>query len=595
MSGPGGEEILVQLGMLRHSLSDIQERIARVENQIGSIKGDLQGRLGTVAAILETAENAGITGEAAGDTLRWVNRAVQRMDQGETQEQILEAFLEEAHTYVERALLFLSEDGRYRTWKSMGFPPASVEQLVASQAEDPVVRAAGERQLIYRPGNPEQTFTWLTSSGPLPQSAVCIPLVFADAAPIVFYGDSSKPIPIDSLELLAHLAVLVLKNNYLHRMASGRSETRAQEWQAPLPATHVSAAEASEAPADERVTDRQGAYEEPEAASAPAQEAAQTVTPAAEELRPRVPTQDREDLDFVIEPTQPVIPTTPETAGTTDRPETAAPVPAPPAPALEPQQETSTAPAQEPGSESAAAGIPETPPEAAQEEKPRVEVSFEVDTETEEPSAPPSREAAAEGEFRISFESEAPKPREFPAPPAAPTEEEGAAPEALGEETGEVEAAPPQETTTAAEPEGAEIKTPTPEAAPADEEKTEAAPEAETAPPEEEEAAAASSETEEPALSDEEERQHQEARRFARLLVSEIKLYNESTVEEARSTGNLYSRLQTDIDRSREMYNKRVKEDVSSSKDYFHEELVRILAGGDPKLLGEGYPGSSAG
>src|SRR5262249_46591031 len=46
----------------------------------------------------------------------------------------------------------------------------------------------------------------------------------------------------------------------------------------------------------------------------------------------------------------------------------------------------------------------------------------------------------------------------------------------------------------------------------------------------------------------------EEARRFARLLVSEIKLYNERAVLEGREGGNLYQRLKEDIDRSRQMY-----------------------------------------
>ncbi len=79
---------------------------------------------------------------------------------------------------------------------------------------------------------------------------------------------------------------------------------------------------------------------------------------------------------------------------------------------------------------------------------------------------------------------------------------------------------------------------------------------------------------------------HEEARRFARLLVSEIKLYNEEEVERGRQSGDIYQRLKEDIDRSREMYEQRVPEEVRRVRDYFREELVRILADGDPDLLG---------
>jgi hypothetical protein len=79
---------------------------------------------------------------------------------------------------------------------------------------------------------------------------------------------------------------------------------------------------------------------------------------------------------------------------------------------------------------------------------------------------------------------------------------------------------------------------------------------------------------------------HEEARRFARLLVSEIKLYNERAVLEGREGGNLYARLKEDIDRSRQMYNDRIPEDVRNSSNFFYEELVRILAEGRAEALG---------
>jgi hypothetical protein len=95
-------------------------------------------------------------------------------------------------------------------------------------------------------------------------------------------------------------------------------------------------------------------------------------------------------------------------------------------------------------------------------------------------------------------------------------------------------------------------------------------------------------------VAEEEKRSHNEARRFARLLVSEIKLYNEQKVREGRDAGDLYDRLQDDIDRSRQMYDKRVRPEVSSRYDYFHNELVNMLAEGDPSKLGAGYPGANA-
>jgi hypothetical protein len=92
---------------------------------------------------------------------------------------------------------------------------------------------------------------------------------------------------------------------------------------------------------------------------------------------------------------------------------------------------------------------------------------------------------------------------------------------------------------------------------------------------------------------DEERRLHNDARRFARLLISEIKLYNEQKVAEGRVEHDLYDRLREYIDRSREMYDKRVKEEVAKRYDYFHGELVNTLAEGDVAKLGSNYPGAT--
>ena len=76
-------------------------------------------------------------------------------------------------------------------------------------------------------------------------------------------------------------------------------------------------------------------------------------------------------------------------------------------------------------------------------------------------------------------------------------------------------------------------------------------------------------------LSEAEQKLHNDARRFARLLVSEIKLYNEQKVLEGRQEKNLYDLLRDDIDKSREMYDKRVAPEVAARVDYFYEELVK--------------------
>jgi len=89
-----------------------------------------------------------------------------------------------------------------------------------------------------------------------------------------------------------------------------------------------------------------------------------------------------------------------------------------------------------------------------------------------------------------------------------------------------------------------------------------------------------------PAIPPEQQKAHDDAKRFARLVVSEIKLYNESKVAEGRKAKDIYERLKEDIERGRQMYQDRVPAPVRDQTNYFYDELVRILAGGDASALG---------
>ncbi len=76
------------------------------------------------------------------------------------------------------------------------------------------------------------------------------------------------------------------------------------------------------------------------------------------------------------------------------------------------------------------------------------------------------------------------------------------------------------------------------------------------------------------------------AKRTARLLVSEIRLFHEPAVHEGRRERNLMQRLAPEIEKARMAYNEQVPVGVCSQTDFFHQELVRTLAGGDATLLG---------
>ncbi len=83
---------------------------------------------------------------------------------------------------------------------------------------------------------------------------------------------------------------------------------------------------------------------------------------------------------------------------------------------------------------------------------------------------------------------------------------------------------------------------------------------------------------------------HRKAQRFARLLVDEIKLYNQAKLMEGRKNKDLYDRLKEDIDKSRSTYQKRYGQTVAGPADYFAQELIRSLAEDDVSLLGSNFP-----
>lgn len=93
-----------------------------------------------------------------------------------------------------------------------------------------------------------------------------------------------------------------------------------------------------------------------------------------------------------------------------------------------------------------------------------------------------------------------------------------------------------------------------------------------------------------PTMSPADEELHRKAQRFAKLLVDEIKLYNQAKVTEGRAHRDLYSRLRDDIEKSKATYDKRYASTVAASANYFQAEVVRILAENDLSLMGSDFP-----
>jgi len=90
-------------------------------------------------------------------------------------------------------------------------------------------------------------------------------------------------------------------------------------------------------------------------------------------------------------------------------------------------------------------------------------------------------------------------------------------------------------------------------------------------------------------LSPEDQDVHRKAQRFARLLVDEIKLYNQAKVAEGRKNKDLYDRLKEVIDKSRGTYQKRYGSTVAASGNYFQNEIVRSLAEDDLSIMGSNF------
>lgn len=82
---------------------------------------------------------------------------------------------------------------------------------------------------------------------------------------------------------------------------------------------------------------------------------------------------------------------------------------------------------------------------------------------------------------------------------------------------------------------------------------------------------------------------HRKAQRFARLLIDEVKLYNQAKVAEGRKKKDLYDRLKEDIEKSRTTYLKRYGNTVAASGDYVNAEIIRSLAGDDESVLGPNF------
>jgi predicted Zn finger-like uncharacterized protein len=71
---------------------------------------------------------------------------------------------------------------------------------------------------------------------------------------------------------------------------------------------------------------------------------------------------------------------------------------------------------------------------------------------------------------------------------------------------------------------------------------------------------------------------HMKARRLARIIVSDIVLYNQGKVEEGIRTGSFYELLADDIREGRALYVRRVSEDIRQSTTYLDDAFADLIA-----------------
>jgi hypothetical protein len=90
-------------------------------------------------------------------------------------------------------------------------------------------------------------------------------------------------------------------------------------------------------------------------------------------------------------------------------------------------------------------------------------------------------------------------------------------------------------------------------------------------------------------ISPEDQDVHRKAQRFARLLIDEIKLYNQAKVAEGRKNKDLFDRLKETIEKSRATYQKRYGNTVAASGNYFKNEIIRSLAEDDLSIMGANF------
>ncbi|HXH39118.1 MAG TPA: hypothetical protein VNN08_10860 [Thermoanaerobaculia bacterium] len=480
------------VGEIRSSIEDVREVVdSQLKAALQSVQADvnavsflphIQKSIGELEESITAAQPPPAVSAPAGSDASRVKKAVQAVEHGKSQVDVLNALLEQCLLFGSRAAMLILRGETFSGWKGVGFTAAGGNDEMVKRFN----AAPGLIPELDRVLRNEVVVTWdganLSTRLGVPASmrAILVPMVIKDKVAAAVYvdatGEDAAKLDPASIELLVFATGLLI-------------DTLAMRKKTPSPSLN-----------------------DPESAVA---------APAAP-----------------IEPARPATPAPPTAPRPATPPPAAPPRPAAPAPA--PPARPSAPP-------------PTRPAPPASSESPESTIAISADQLREMMSPGTGQPAFTMPETDFSTPASA--------RPSAPSFMTTAAIPAI-----EPPHAPP----------------PPPRPAPPPVQEKEERPSTQYIPPPNLSRGGAPAS----AASGDDMKKHDEARRFARLLVSEIKLYNEPKVDAGRKNKDLYERLKEDIDRSRQMYDERISDEVRKSSNYFYDELVRILADGDAGSLG---------
>ncbi len=587
--------------LVRRAVDDLR---VQVRSRLEEATAELQRRLGEVAPDLpesfisdehvrriadevarpttEALDEARAGGEAAGRAQAHgeLRAALAEIDRARGQADVLAALLDAVGRYAQRAVVLLVRDGRLGGWGARGF-----------ESDDDTIRgvslgAEQEPWSTLHAGGPARVLPSAGSAGlvsqldsPLADQAYAVPMVLRDRVAAVVYADRAGEagrLDVDAVQVLVYAAALALETlTFREREQTATlrpAERPAGAEAAPAEsAAALGAADAGEPSGMAGATEPAADWTPP---SPPPAEAPEEIAAAPEEAFDlgapdedgpvRVDVEEEPEIYDLSDDTELELEDI-----EVEEPQTEVEIEAlPPEEALAFQDEPGEIPTRE----------YDYPREPDDEE----EDDFGGGVVTEETGA--TEETVDASAFEEATFDDAPElePEEEPVPSAetvawspqpVPADDEEAPEELVGAEP-EVEE---PEVELEDRPEAGAVPPPAPTPPSA------AGP---VEPPAGVEGPGWAFSAPQETVSKDEEAAHEEARRLARLLVSEIQLYNQDEVEEGRRNRDIYERLRDDIDRSRQLYEDRVDSGVRENTDYFYQELVRQLAAGDAKALG---------